>query len=96
MYVAAARETRGETNPQRNNQSSPMRRREEPIEEQNRVNEKRTETRNRRGSRVRESRRGSNQEDGNTRRGCHPTETSGGKGQRRKITKERNLKTENT
>ena len=44
-YVAAAkreenqRRTRGKTNPQANNQSSPMRGRQEPMEEQNRVNE---------------------------------------------------------
>ena len=48
MYVAATRGpakieenqigTRGETNLQTNDQSSPMRRREEHIEEQNRVN----------------------------------------------------------
>ena len=46
MYVAAAtkkeenqRVTRGETKPQRNNQSSPIRRREEHMQEQNRVSE---------------------------------------------------------
>ena len=44
-YLAAAkreenqRETRGETNPQTNNQCFPMRRRKEPMEEQNRINE---------------------------------------------------------
>ena len=37
------RGSRGETNPQINNQSSPMRKREEPMEEQNRVNEEHKE-----------------------------------------------------
>ena len=45
LFVLAARErknregTRREENPQTNNQSSPMKIREEPMEEQNRVNE---------------------------------------------------------
>ena len=74
--------------------------REKPMNEQNRENEAKDRNTLRQET-ERENRHGSDHEDWNTRRDCHQTETCGGKrhskkkGQR-KMTKERNLKTENT
>ena len=81
------RGTSGEINLQTNNQSSPMRRREQPMAQQNSIN-KEKESKTQRQETEEVARREKVGEgairNGKTRRDCHQTKTSGGKRHTRK------------
>ena len=99
------RGTRGETTPQTNNQSSRIRRREKPMEEQNRVNEENDKNIQRQETEVVTGREkvyeGAIRKMGTQEEIATKLKTVEEKGtqirvRKRRMTKERNIKTENT